>query len=227
MPVLGWTVSNITCSGAINSTVTIGTNSVSVTLAAGEHVTCTFTNVPTVPTTTVDIGGKYNTPPGASPEYGFDLYNLGPQTLTQIHFVDPLPAGVTFGSLIPPSSSGWDCTASTSTVVDCTWTGTLPPSFGNGVFLQFSVNGTTTSQNCATVTTVPASNPPSYQTVICDHPYTCNITIIEDTTPNGPRTLGSAHFQAGSSQTSLPPTSRWTTITTPLSLQHPDLHNVA
>jgi hypothetical protein len=50
--VSGWTITNIACTGATNSTVTIGAsggfdagdNSVSVQLAAGETVTCTFTN---------------------------------------------------------------------------------------------------------------------------------------------------------------------------------------
>lgn len=170
----GWAVS-ITCSGAINSTVNITTNSVSVTLAAGEHVTCTFTNTHRV---SVDVGGKYNTPPGT---YGLTVFNLGPWPITQIHVVDPLPSGVTFGSLIPPSSSGWDCTASTSTVVDCTWTGALQPSAT--VALRFSVNGATSLQNCATVTTVPVSNAPSN---LCDTPPTtlCNITIIKDTVPS-------------------------------------------
>jgi uncharacterized repeat protein (TIGR01451 family) len=173
-PVPGWAVS-ITCIGATNSTVTISGNSVSVTLAAGEHVTCTFTNTHRV---SVDVGGKYNTPPGT---YGLTVFNLGPWPITQIHVVDPLPPGVTFGSPIPPSTSGWDCSASTSTVVDCTWTGTLPPSAT--VALRFSVNGATSLQNCATVTTVPASNAPSN---LCDTPPTtlCNITIIKDTVPS-------------------------------------------
>ena len=189
----GWAVS-ISCVGATLSVLTFAPDSVRIFLVAGEHVVCTFTNTPT---TEVDIGGKYNTPPGAAPEYGFDLYNLGPRTLTQIHIVDPLPAGVTFGSLIPPSSTGWDCTASTSAVVDCTWTGSLPPSFANGVFFQFSVTGTTTLQNCATVTTLPVSSSPSNQTVICDHPYTCGITIVENSVPDGPQDFGFSTFSGG------------------------------
>ncbi len=148
-------------------------------------------------TTTIDVGGKYNTPPGTAPEYGLDVYNLGPSTITQIRVVDLLPSGVTFGILIPPSSSGWDCSASTSTMVDCTWTGTLQPSFANGVFLQFSVNGTTSLQNCATVTTVPVSSPPGNQVVVCDHPYTCNITVVEDTVPDGPEDFSFATFPGG------------------------------
>lgn len=50
--VAGWTLTNIACTGATSSTVTIGAdtdfdagdNSVSVGLAAGENVVCTFTN---------------------------------------------------------------------------------------------------------------------------------------------------------------------------------------
>ena len=51
-PVAGWTLSNIICTGATNSTVTIGAaggfdpgdTAVTIALAPGEDVTCTFTN---------------------------------------------------------------------------------------------------------------------------------------------------------------------------------------
>ena len=52
LPVTGWALTNIVCEGATNSTITIGADSdfdagdegVSIDLADGEDITCTFTN---------------------------------------------------------------------------------------------------------------------------------------------------------------------------------------
>jgi hypothetical protein len=56
-PVAGWTLSNIVCTGATNSIVTIGAaggfnagdTAVTINLAPGENVTCTFTNTKNPP----------------------------------------------------------------------------------------------------------------------------------------------------------------------------------
>ena len=60
----GWTLSNIVCTGATNSTITIGAaglfnpgdTKASVVLAAGENVTCTFTNTKNGSLTIVKAG---------------------------------------------------------------------------------------------------------------------------------------------------------------------------
>ena len=110
-PQQGWSVT-INCTGATLSTVTINnsTNSVSITLAGGETVVCTFTNERVAK---VDIGGKYyHAPlPGSGVgSYGFNLTNLGNSlTINMVTFDDSMPPGVTYlGIDSPNSTAGWD-----------------------------------------------------------------------------------------------------------------------
>src|SRR6185369_8592263 len=65
----GWVLTNIDCTGKINSTITIGANdgfdqgdnNVTIVLAAGENIVCTFTNTkPTISTTASIASNKLN-----------------------------------------------------------------------------------------------------------------------------------------------------------------------
>ena len=99
----GWTLDDIDCGSA---TATRDGNTVSVTLAAGDDVTCTFTNVqtPTGGTITVtkqagDVGDEFEFDPSWSGD-NFFLLSGGAETS------DPLPAG-TYSVVEVNLPAGW------------------------------------------------------------------------------------------------------------------------
>ena len=150
----GWTLSNIVCTGATNSTITIGAaglfnpgdTKASVVLAAGENVTCTFTNRQnaSVRIEKVSIGGigtftfTDNIPGGptslttqtAGVAMGQTVSNVAPGTYT-VTEVGP-PAGWNFTSLNCSGGGGNTSTSGqTATIgvdpgetINCTYTNT-------------------------------------------------------------------------------------------------------
>jgi hypothetical protein len=128
------TLTNIACTGATNSTVTIGADSdfdagdtgISVVLAPGENVICTFTNTGNGSITIVK-----NAVPDAAQDFDFDNTGAGvPADLDLDDDADgTLPSSQTFGDLPAGSRSftetavaGWtltniQCTGATSSTI--------------------------------------------------------------------------------------------------------------
>ena len=109
-PSAGFTLTNIACTGATSSTVQIGADTdfdagdvtVTVGLAAGEDVVCTFTNTANGSITIVK-----DAQPDAAQDFDFDATGTGvPADIDLDDDADgTLPNSITFGDLLPGSRS--------------------------------------------------------------------------------------------------------------------------
>ena len=97
--VAGWSVTNISCTGATSSTVTIGAaggfeagdTAVSVVLAAGETVTCTFENTAILSVVTTKTAADTSIPEtGQSVTYIVEVENTGPVEVTLDSLTDDI-----------------------------------------------------------------------------------------------------------------------------------------
>jgi hypothetical protein len=137
-PVTGWTLTNIACTGATSSTVTIGAdadfdagdNAVTVDLATGENVSCTFTNTKQGKITIVKDTKNPETDPqdfaytGSGPGLSnFSLDDDADNTLSNTkNFTGLLPNATTRTVTETPINSAWvltniACTGATSSTV--------------------------------------------------------------------------------------------------------------
>ena len=97
-----WVVTGIDCQGAETSQVTTGESSVTLDLAAGEDVVCTFNNQrqpaaitieKTASQPTVELGETY--------QYSVVVSSLGPATAENVVMTDPLADSLIFESVSP------------------------------------------------------------------------------------------------------------------------------
>ncbi len=117
-----------------------GSNIVTTTVVAPD-LTITKTAAPTTviagQTSTFTLTARNNTGANVGP-----IENVAG---TVIRVTDPMPSGLT--ALLPLSGTNWDCSASTASNVDCTYTGSLP--IGVGATIGGPI--TVTAQTAATV----------------------------------------------------------------------------
>jgi hypothetical protein len=164
--VTDWKITNITCSGKTNSTVLIGAdddfdatdNSVSITLAAGENITCTFENTKK-PSVTVEKSVNPTSIPetGGAVTYTVTVTNTSgiPVTLTGLsdNKFDILTIqGTTCSVPQPLAASG------AGAVYQCSFSATLPAAEAGDTYINevtatvSNAGGTGTDTDDATVT---------------------------------------------------------------------------
>jgi uncharacterized repeat protein (TIGR01451 family) len=131
----GWTVTGIACSGAINSIVTIGDaggfddgdEAVSVDLAAGETVVCSFENTSeggiTIVKETVGDAGQF------AFSSGLGNFVIDTAVDPDVAFSDLLPGSYLFSETVP---AGWEltdiaCTGATSSTITIGGSGGFEP----------------------------------------------------------------------------------------------------
>jgi hypothetical protein len=163
----GWKVTGIACSGATQSTVTIGAsggydagdNSVSVLLKAGENVSCTFTN-----TKQASIKIVKNTVPDGGQDFTYtqNVDNTG-NFLLDDDADNTLSSEKTFSN-VDPSTTGYTVTESAATGYDLTALVCDDPIAGNA-------STTDLASRTATVRVDPG------ETVTCTFTNTANATF--------------------------------------------------
>ncbi|NJD10938.1 MAG: Ig-like domain repeat protein, partial [Gemmatimonadetes bacterium] len=136
-----WALTDIVCTGATNSTILTGTaadfdagdTGVSITLAAGEDIECTFSNQGLPRLTIAKIASNQNTGNSdgdpdfyyqAHGKYAMTVTNNGPGPTngTSMTVTDALPSALSFYAT--GSGSDWDCDAAGQTVT-CTSTAVI------------------------------------------------------------------------------------------------------
>jgi hypothetical protein len=146
-----WLLDTLECDDADGESVTdVASRTASIDLAAGAHVTCTFTNAkPSIAlvkkvASIDDVDGDGATDAGDRIHYAFTVTNTGPVALTDVSVTDPLPgvevAGGPLASLAPGDSDSTTFTATYVITKD-----------------DVKVGGVT---NQATATGTPPSGPP-------------------------------------------------------------------
>ncbi len=139
---------SINCSNATTgSTTTLPTGSgqsFSVSPKSGDNITCTLTNTPKVAQLTVTkTASSVQFTAGQPALYTITVQNTGAATTSgSITIADTLPTGITLTS-ISGSGTGWSCTG--TSVLACTFTGTLASSTSTTLLLNVAVGGNATS----------------------------------------------------------------------------------
>ena len=118
---------------------------------------------------------------------------------TIIRVTDPLTAGLT--ASLPITATDWNCSASTTTQIDCTFVGALPIGVGGSVGGPISFVATTASttpnntirNNTATVTITGQSEAPS-----TNNTATASITVLRDPDATITKTVSPAAVMSGS-----------------------------
>jgi hypothetical protein len=207
--VAGWTVTNITCTGATSSTVTMGADNdfdagetaVSITLAAGENVSCTFENTKNGSITIVK-----NALPDDAQDFTYTASGTG---VTGFTLDDDgaggsaTPSSQAFNNLLPGSrtisegaASGWtitniNCTGNTSSTVTIGGTGGFNAG-DNAVTIDLaageSITCTFTNTKGGSITIVKNAVPDDGQ----DFAYTATGTGVTDFTLDDDGAGGSA-----------------------------------
>ncbi|TDR44947.1 putative repeat protein (TIGR01451 family) [Tahibacter aquaticus] len=118
----------ITATGSITNTATAAPppGATCTTLPCSVSGTVVNTDSGTPQLTLVKSASPNAFAVGQSGTYTLQLSNSGTSsTVGTLNLSDPLPAGIT--TTATPSGSGWNCAASTTTVVSCTSAAVLPP----------------------------------------------------------------------------------------------------
>ena len=97
-----WTLESIDCQGATDSVIGIDGSTVSVELAAGEDVACTFNNVRQPAALAIDKTASQGIlEPGDAFSYQVSVDSLGPGAAESVVMTDAIPDGLVFESVSP------------------------------------------------------------------------------------------------------------------------------
>ncbi len=160
---MGW-IATLSCSGPPTSTfmtsmpvVGPGTATASITLAAGDTVTCTFTNTGAASAdlsvtksdgvTTVTAGD------GVTHTYTITASNAGPSNATSVTLSDTWPGGFTRGTTTPSQGT---CTTTTGQNFSCSL-GTIPAGGSATVTVDYTVPASTPAGPQTNTVTVSSS----------------------------------------------------------------------
>ena len=147
--VQNWVLDNVDCSvtSPNGGSQTVAGAKVTIDLAEGENVTCTYTNV-SQPAEVHVTKTADDTSVSAGSQIGFTvtLSNTGTGTATGVAFSDPLPGGSGINWSISPASAGWSISGSAPNQSLVYTPTTLAPGFSTSVH----VVSNTTSASCGT-----------------------------------------------------------------------------
>lgn len=170
-----------------------GSNIVTTTVVAPDLI-ITKTAAPTTviagQTTTFTLTAKNNTGANVGP-----IENV-PGTVIRV--TDPMPSGLT--ALLPLSGTNWDCSASTASNVDCTYTGSLPIGVGATIGGPITVTAQTAASvanntainNTATVTMTGQAEQPT-----TNNTSTASITVLRNPDATIVKTVSPGTVQNG------------------------------